>query len=404
MIKRDPSRPGYWNVVVGVPRHLQELVKKKQLKRRIKGAKKEAELVRAELLKQLSDGFLPAARDTTLNDLIEKFLQAKKTRITERTWTDYEAVWGRYIKASLGLVSLDRLSTLAIDRHYTQLTSSGLGAATVKKVQAVMSGTLSYGVRMQLVPKNWARDVELPRVKSRKQPNTPIRPEDVGIYVQAARRETLGALLEFLLVSGARPSEAFAVLWPDLNLEHGLVEINKTLFLPKGGGWRFEQTKTVKSTRCVHLPAGLVERLRLHKDHQDRQRHFLGPEWQGDENCQFVFTNTYGGIVRLKSLQAAHKRALKAAGLQKTTVYALRATMTTLLADAGTDVKTASARLGHSDTRLTLDVYTHERNRANRGAAEALEGAIYNVVYRSQGQARLCVAPFPRVGYRVSTH
>jgi hypothetical protein len=39
---------------------------------------------------------------------------------------------------------------------------------------------------------------------------------------------------------------------------------------------------------------------------------------------------------------------------------------------AGIDLKTAQARLGHSDPRLTLGVYAQATNAADEAAAEAL--------------------------------
>lgn len=396
MIRRDPDRSGYWNVVLEVPRHLQESTGKKQLKRRVKGTKKQAELVAAGLIKQLSEGTMPAARDYTLNDLIAKSLESKRSRIRERTLNDYNAVWERYLRKSLGQVTLSRLNTLAIDQHYTRLTEKGLGGASIRKVQAVLGQALRYGLKMQLVPKNWSQDVDLPRTKTgRQKPNRPIDLDQVPAYLRAAREEPLGALLEFLLVTGARPSEAFALLWSDLDLANAVALITKTLFLPKGGGWRFEPAKTEQSHRTIHLPPGLVMRLQEHSQQQEQLRLLLGPEWLGDEATRFVFTGLQGGIVRLKALHAAHKRTLKAAAIPETTLYALRATMATLLADAGTDVKTTSTRLGHSTTKLTLDIYTHQRDRANRGAAKALEGAIY------YGE-RPDVLPYPRRAFLVA--
>jgi integrase len=64
--------------------------------------------------------------------------------------------------------------------------------------------------------------------------------------------------------------------------------------------------------------------------------------------------------------------AVREAGLVGTGFHDLRRTNATQLVVAGVDVKTAQARLGHSDPRLTLAVYAQAVSEADRDAAERL--------------------------------
>ena len=47
-----------------------------------------------------------------------------------------------------------------------------------------------------------------------------------------------------------------------------------------------------------------------------------------------------------------------------------------LLIFQGTDIKTVSKRLGHSQTSTTMNIYTHQIKEADELAAEALELAL----------------------------
>jgi integrase len=60
------------------------------------------------------------------------------------------------------------------------------------------------------------------------------------------------------------------------------------------------------------------------------------------------------------------------AGLSGASFHDLRRTNATQLVVAGVDVKTAQARLGHADPRLTLAVYAQAVDEADRAAAERL--------------------------------
>lgn len=54
-------------------------------------------------------------------------------------------------------------------------------------------------------------------------------------------------LFSFLIMSGARPSEAFGLKWSDVDFDAGQVTIQRTLQWhdrANGGGWFFEDTKT----------------------------------------------------------------------------------------------------------------------------------------------------------------
>lgn len=66
--------------------------------------------------------------------------------------------------------------------------------------------------------------------------------------------------------------------------------------------------------------------------------------------------------------------AIRAAGLGGLTFHDLRRANATAMVLDGVDVKTAQARLGHADPRLTLGVYAQATDEGDRLAAERLGG------------------------------
>ena len=58
--------------------------------------------------------------------------------------------------------------------------------------------------------------------------------------------------------------------------------------------------------------------------------------------------------------------------------HALRHTMATLSIANGADIVSISEKLGHAEPSITLNVYSHANEEAQRRANEVLAGAIYN--------------------------
>jgi len=67
-------------------------------------------------------------------------------------------------------------------------------------------------------------------------------------------------------------------------------------------------------------------------------------------------------------------------GIEDIHPHKLRHTMATLSIANGADIKSVSDKLGHSDVSITLQVYTHANEEAQKRANEVLAEAIYKNV------------------------
>jgi integrase len=95
-----------------------------------------------------------------------------------------------------------------------------------------------------------------------------------------------------------------------------------------------------------------------HRDRLEFEGHAAGSNWQ---DLNLVFPNEDGGLLNPGNLNRRHfKPLLRAAGIDDShRPYDLRHTMATLLLNAGVNIKTVSARLGHANIVLTLNTYAH---------------------------------------------
>src|SRR5690606_21697010 len=128
-----------------------------------------------------------------------------------------------------------------------------------------------------------------------------------------------------------------------------------------------------ESRRALAGPPETMYALPRHRAAQAEQRLRLGPAWPKDVP-DLVFRSSTGGPVNEKNLVRRHFKALleKAVIPAHHRLYDLRHTCATLLLFQGEHPKVVAERLGHVDTNLTLDTYTHVLPGMQRVASDNL--------------------------------
>ena len=233
----------------------------------------------------------------------------------------------------------------------------GLSARTVRYLHAVLSSALKQAVRWGMLARNPGEMINLPR-QVRKEMQA-FSPKEATAFLKAAAQDRWGVLFVFALATGMRPEEYLGLQWKDLDLEKGIVTVRRAIiWRAKGGGWHFDETKTVRSRRSIPLPASTLRSLKEHRRLQAEERLKAGAAYQQHDP---VFATSEGSPLMPRNLKRRHLRPiLKAAKLPTNfRLYDLRHSCATLLLAAGENPKVVSERLGHASITLTLDVYSH---------------------------------------------
>lgn len=131
--------------------------------------------------------------------------------------------------------------------------------------------------------------------------------------------------------------------------------------------------KTAQSRRVLPLAPSEVELLRQHRVAQAGERARAGSLWQ---EGGFVFTTETGQPVDARNALRALTTAAKKAGLAGVNVHTLRHSAATAWLEAGVNIKAVSSLLGHSDIRITDDVYGHVSDAVARAAMVTLSDVL----------------------------
>ncbi len=151
-------------------------------------------------------------------------------------------------------------------------------------------------------------------------------------------------LYVLLAMTGLRPGEGLGMKWCDLDFDRSLLHVNRSAWY---GICKAPKTRTGR--RTVPMPAALRTWLLSY-----RQR------WQANRDG-FLFATRNGRPPSTNKVQNDRLRPIleKLKIYQPTMgLYSFRHALATLLLESGASPKTTAAQLGHSDPRVTLEIYT----------------------------------------------
>lgn len=244
-----------------------------------------------------------------------------------------------------------------------------LSGKTLQHYHRLISSIMTTAVQWQVITANPCDRVKPPKAE-RKEAEYLDETQAVDLLL-ALENEPLiyKTLFTLILYSGMRRGEACGLEWSDIDLDNGIVDINKSsLYLPEKGIYD-DDTKNATSRRVIRVPAPAVALLKELRAYQAQERLRLGDQWQ---NSKKVFTSWNGKPIHPDTVSGWFRKFVIRHNLPPVHVHSLRHTNATLLIYNGTDIKTVSQRLGHADVTTTGNIYTHAIKTADERASEAL--------------------------------
>jgi integrase len=152
---------------------------------------------------------------------------------------------------------------------------------------------------------------------------------------------------------GMRIGEAMALTIHDVDLERGMILINKNV--PAGIGHLEDSTKTEPSDREIEFWSS---DFRLALESMLKRRRM---EWmtKGKPAPETLFCERSGHLVNYSRFVKAWNHAQRLAGVRQRSPHSLRHTWASHQISAGEDIVSVSKHLGHANPGVTLGIYTH---------------------------------------------
>lgn len=241
-----------------------------------------------------------------------------------------------------------------------------------KNKKVLLNLFFKYCLNVGYISENPIDNVVLPKRKKnlkkvRKKQNKYLTRVEVVQYLNFLEKEEknqrVRLIVEFMYLTGLRFGEVLALTLEDIDFENKTLEVKHTLHTSGSKAEIFlDSPKSLASYRVIGISDRVLEII----------EEYLLMEKEG----RFIFTKN-GNPFMIFSFNDFLKRSFKRSGIQKEdfvlTTHVFRHSHISLLAELEVPIKAIMERVGHTNEKMTLGVYTHVTQQMKFNITEKLD-------------------------------
>lgn len=327
-----------------------------------KGNKKKAEKMLRDVIQKYELTGYNEKSDILFCDYMKLWLERTEKSVDIITYQGYSSVAKAHI---IPYFENKRLKLSAVNRdviqEYINVKSGngrldgkgGLSPKTMKTHKLILQLAFKEAMKDELIVKNPCEYVTLPKMQRREATFYTIG--QLNDLFAAVKNEPLFPLIYLTVIYGLRRSEVLGLKWDSINFEQKSVTIKHTVV-------RYfdvvekDSTKTASSFRTYPMTED-VERLLVKLKNCEAENKVLF----GKEYCQndYIFKWADGKPYAPDYITSKFSKLLKKYNLPHIRFHDLRHSCASLLIANGFTLKDVQEWLGHSDFRITANIYAH---------------------------------------------
>lgn len=290
----------------------------------------------------------PASGPVTVDRFLESWLSAHiATTKSKATSQNYRLTSKNWIVPMLGSIKLHDLNPLQVTEWILAMEQNGTPRPTMRRAYAVLSTSMQYAMKMQLLDRNPCAPVERPKIDA---PEIhPFGKDEVSKILADREGDRLFSLYLLAFSTGMRQGELFALRVRDLDLEARTIMVMQSS--SEAEGQHIKETKTRSGKRKISITERTADALRERLAIMMRE---------GAAGTGLVFTSSRQTVIRQSNFRNRHWKPL----LQRLVIpyrgfHHVRHTAATEMLRRGVQIKVVSAILGHANIETTLSIYSH---------------------------------------------
>jgi len=359
----------------------------------VHGTKREAEIELAKFVSEIQNGLViegKALKFSEFTDIWKRDYASKE--LAPATVKRYYRMLDTRILPYFGRMYINKIKPTDIMRFYdllskdTQLerkknikivkTKKPLSRKTILEHHRLIHAMLTKAVYWQVIVSNPADRVQPPKVIKTKRKCY----DDVQCKYLLSNLSQLGedkikfkVAIALAIFTGARLGELAGLSWSDIDLNNGIIHINRSSQYISELGVFTKVPKTESSIRDIAIPDFVVSLLSEYRMWYDNQN-FVYNDLNSNLECLFVQSN--GKPMHPSTISKWFKKFIQDIGLPVINFHGLRHTNASLLISQQIDVAIVAARLGHAQISTTLNFYVHPLLSHNKIAGSALQNLL----------------------------
>ena len=331
---------------------------------------KEASLAEARLKLEYEEKTFDAKNSKyTFQQIYELFLVEHKNTVKSGTYATTVRYAKLHILPKIANKRIDSFTVLDCQKLVNQWAEYFNSA---KYPKGITQQVFDYAIKMNIITDNPMRKVKLPKRKETiNEVNKFYNTDELKHFFDCVKdygNMKYLAFFRLLAFTGMRKGEALALNWSDIDFNKKQVHITKGVVLDENEIPIISTTKTKKSVRTVSLDDESLAILRKWKLEQAKELMSIGINSLNKH--QLLFTYDANKLYRPSYSNCWLEQIIKKYNLKKITMHGFRHSHCSLLFEMGTPIQVVQDRLGHTNIKTTMDIYTHVTEKQRDDIAE----------------------------------
>lgn len=331
---------------------------------------KEASLAEARLKLEYEEKTFDAKNSKyTFQQIYELFLVEHKNTVKSGTYATTVRYAKLHILPKIANKKIDSFTVLDCQKLVNQWAEYFNSA---KYPKGIAQQVFDYAIKMNIITDNPMRKVKLPKRKETiNEVNKFYNTDELKHFFDCVKdygNMKYLAFFRLLAFTGMRKGEALALNWSDIDFNKKQVHITKGVVLDENEIPIISTTKTKKSVRTVSLDDESLATLKKWKIEQAKELMSIGINSLNKH--QLLFTYDDNKLYRPSYSNCWLEQIIKKYNLKKITMHGFRHSHCSLLFEMGTPIQVVQERLGHTNIKTTMDIYTHVTEKQRDEIAE----------------------------------
>ncbi|PGT89191.1 site-specific integrase [Bacillus sp. AFS040349] len=300
--------------------------------------------------------------------------------------------FGKYIAK----IPVRNITKKAYQNVIDQMSNDGYSYNTIYSAHSVAKKIFKQAIAWDIIKSSPADMVVLPKqtltieeIESDQTAEQYLEREELKSFLNIVDKHGLpsdDAIFTILAFTGMRIGELLALKWKDIDFNSKEINVTKTIYNIDGKKDEYQllPPKTKKSIRKISIDDHLIKLLNRQKNLINEQKMRVRNSWHDED---FVITREDGYPMSPRFVHYRIKRIEKFLKAEtnckkKLHPHILRHTHTSMLTEAGADLRAIMQRLGHTDAKTTLSVYTHVTEKMKIDTSDKLAKAFGDLINR----------------------